>query len=72
MVICSNSFYKMNIKQVLGAVAFAISLDDEEQKRQHRRCLFVSGGPLSHICDRWTNLSHTCDQSVQWSQLCHK
>ena len=33
--------------EVLGAVAYAVSLDDEEQKRQHKRCLFVSGGPGS-------------------------
>ena len=34
-------------EEVLGAVAYAVSLDDEEQKRQHQRCLFVSGGPGS-------------------------
>ena len=33
--------------EVLGAVAYAVSLDDEEQKRLHKRCLFVSGGPGS-------------------------
>ena len=32
-------------EEVMGAVAFAVSLDDEEQKRLHERCLFVSGGP---------------------------
>ena len=34
-------------EEVLGVVAYAVSLDDEEQKRQHKRCLclFVSGGP---------------------------
>ena len=34
-------------EEVLGAVAHAVSLDDEEQKRLHKRCLFVSGGPGS-------------------------
>ena len=34
-------------EEVLGAVEYALSLDDEEQKRKHRRCLFVSGGPGS-------------------------
>ena len=34
-------------EEALGAVAYAVSLDDEEQKRQHQRCLFVSGGPGS-------------------------
>ena len=34
-------------EEVLGAVLFAVSLDDEEAKRQHRRRLFVSGGPGS-------------------------
>ena len=34
-------------EEVLGAVAFAVSPDDEEQKRQHMRRLFVSGGPGS-------------------------
>ena len=34
-------------EEVLGAVAFAVSLDDEEQKRLHKRFLFVSGGPGS-------------------------
>ena len=34
-------------EEVLGAVAIAVSLDDEEQKRQHKRCLFISGGPGS-------------------------
>ena len=34
-------------EEALGAVAYAVSLDDEEQKRQHARCLFVSGGPGS-------------------------
>ena len=29
-------------EEVLGAVAFAVSLDDEEQKRQHTRRLVVS------------------------------
>ena len=33
--------------EALGAVAYAVSLDDEEQKRLHKRCLFVSGGPGS-------------------------
>ena len=28
-------------------MAFAVSLDDEEEKRRHTRCLFVSGGPAS-------------------------
>ena len=31
-------------EEALGDVAFAVSLDDEEQKRQHTRRLFVSGG----------------------------
>ena len=34
-------------EEALGAVAYAVSLDDEEEKRQHKRCLFVSGGPGS-------------------------
>ena len=34
-------------EEALGAVAFFVALDDEEAKRQHRRCLFVSGGPGS-------------------------
>ena len=34
-------------EEVLGAVAFAVSLDDELQKSQHTRRLFVSGGPGS-------------------------
>ena len=34
-------------EEALGAVAYAVSLEDEEQKRQHQRCLFVSGGPGS-------------------------
>ena len=34
-------------EEVLGAVAYAVPLDDEEQKRLHKRCLFVSGGPGS-------------------------
>ena len=34
-------------EEALGAVAYAVSLDDEEQKRQHKRCLFLSGGPGS-------------------------
>ena len=34
-------------EEALGAVAYAVSLDDEEQRRQHARCLFVSGGPGS-------------------------
>ena len=34
-------------EEVLRAAAFAISLDDEEAKRQHRRQLFVTGGPGS-------------------------
>ena len=34
-------------EEVLGAVLFAVSLDDEEAKRQHRRRLFISGGPGS-------------------------
>ena len=34
-------------EEVLGAVAYAVSLDDKEQKRLHKRCLFVSGGPGS-------------------------
>ena len=34
-------------EEVLGAVAYAVSLDDEHQKRQHRRRLFVSGDPGS-------------------------
>ena len=29
---------------MLGAVAYAVSLDDEEQNRQDQRRLFVSGG----------------------------
>ena len=34
-------------EEALGAVAYAVSLDDEEEKRQHKRSLFVSGGPGS-------------------------
>ena len=34
-------------EEVLGVVACAVSLDDEEAKRQHRRRLFISGGPGS-------------------------
>ena len=34
-------------EEALGAVAYAVSLDDEEQKRQHTRRLFVSGRPGS-------------------------
>ena len=43
-------------EEVLGAVAFAVSLDDELQKSQHTRRLFVSGGlDLAHLrsCWRW-------------------
>ena len=29
-------------EEALGAVAYAVSLDDEEQKRQHQRCLDVT------------------------------
>ena len=31
-------------EEVLGGVAYAASLDDEEQKRQRQRCLFLSSG----------------------------
>ena len=34
-------------QEVLGAVVYFISLDDEEARRAHSRCLFVSGGPGS-------------------------
>ena len=34
-------------EEALGAVAYAVSLDDEEQKREHQRCLCVAGGPVS-------------------------
>ena len=34
-------------EDVLGAAAYALSLDDEEEKRQHQRYLYVKGGPGS-------------------------
>ena len=34
-------------EDVLGAVAYALSLDDEEAKSRHKRYLYVSGGPGS-------------------------
>ena len=34
-------------EEALGALAYAVSLDDEEQKCLRKRCLFVSGGPGS-------------------------
>ena len=34
-------------QEVFGAVAYGISLEDEEEKRRYNRYLFVSGGPGS-------------------------
>ena len=34
-------------EEVLGAAAYALSLDDEEEKRRHQRFLYVKGGPGS-------------------------
>ena len=32
-------------EEVFGAVAYTVSLGDEEQKRRHKRCIFLPGGP---------------------------
>ena len=34
-------------EEALGAVAYALSLDDEEEKKRHKRYLYVKGGPGS-------------------------
>ena len=34
-------------EDVIGAAAYALSLDDEEEKKRHKRYLYVKGGPGS-------------------------